>query len=304
MATLGSIPLPTEAELGRRDRGRLSASRRRLALLVLLGLGTSLGILGLIGLIVVKGLPAINWEFLSSPPVEGMTAGGIWPMLRGSLLLMLGTLAFVLPVGILSGVFLAEYAGHSRFANLIRSCNLALAGTPSIIYGLFGLAVFVLLLKMGTSLLAGWLTVSLFALPMVVLTTDNSIRQVPGSMADAGLALGLSRWQTIWKIVLPNALPGILSGVVLMTGRAAGEAPPILFTAGIYYSTAKLTYDVDMIHKPVANLPYHLAEGYRQGGVIPEKIIWGTCLTLMLMVLLINLGAILVRSRMRWKQAS
>jgi phosphate transport system permease protein len=296
--------VPSGEWLSRRDASRLAASKRRLALLVFLGLGTSLGILALIGVIVVKGLPAMSWEFLSSPPVEGMTAGGIWPMIRGSLLLLLGTMAFVLPIGVLSGIFLAEYAGHSRAATLVRACIMALAGTPSIIYGLFGLAVFVLLLKMGTSLLAGWLTLTFFSLPLVVLTTDNAIRAVPDSMTDAGLALGLSRWQTIWKIVLPNALPGILSGFVLMTGRAAGEAPPILFTAGIYYSTAKLGYGLDTLKEPVANLPYHLAEGYRQGGVIPEKIIWGTCLTLMLMVLLLNLGAILMRSRMRWKQPS
>jgi phosphate transport system permease protein len=138
---------------------------------------------------------------------------------------------------------------------------------------------------------------------MIVLTADTAIRAVPDSLVDASIALGLSRWQTIWKVVLPNALPGIISGIVLTTGRAAGEAPPILFTAGIYYSTAKLSNDWSALKQPVANLPYHLAEGYRQGGVIPEKIIWGTCLTLMGMVLLINLGAILLRSRMRWKSS-
>ncbi|HLO99468.1 MAG TPA: phosphate ABC transporter permease PstA [Fimbriimonas sp.] len=304
MATLSSTPLPNAEALASRDASRQRGSFLGQSLLVGIGVGTSVAILVLIIVILAKGLPAMNWAFISSPPVEGMSAGGIWPMIRGSLLLMLGTLAIVLPIGILSGIFLAEYAGHSRFGNIVRGCVMALAGTPSIIYGLFGLAVFVLLLKMGMSLLAGWLTISLFALPMIVLTTDNAIRAVPDSLVDASLAMGLSRWQTMWKVVLPNALPGILSGVVLMTGRAAGEAPPILFTAGIYYSTADLSNDWSMLKQPVANLPYHLAEGYRQGGVIPEKIIWGTCLTLMGMVLLINLGAILLRSRMRWKSSA
>ena len=302
MAALGELTFPSEVEMAQRDMSRLRSSRFRLSVLVIAGLGTSIGILALIAVILVKGTPALSWEFLSSPPVEGMTAGGIWPMIRGSLLLMLGTLVLVLPLGILSGVFLAEYAGHSRFAYVVRACVMSLAGTPSIIYGLFGLAVFVLLLKMGTSLAAGLLTLTFFTLPMIVLTTDNAIRSVPESLVDGATALGLSRWQTIRRVVLPNAMPGILSGVVLMTGRAAGEAPPILLTAGIYYSTEKLSFNADTLSKPVANLPYHLAEGYRQGGVIPEKIIWGTCLTLMLMVLLINLGAIVVRSRMRWKQ--
>ncbi len=303
MAAISSVQIPSLEELASRDSVRQRGSTVRHSILVAIGLGTSVSILVLLAVILIKGIPAMNWAFVSSPPVEGMSAGGIWPMIRGSLLLMIGTLAFVLPIGILSGIFLAEYAGHSRFGNIVRGCVMALAGTPSIIYGLFGLAVFVLTLKLGVSLLAGWLTVSLFALPMIVLTADTAIRAVPDTLVDASLALGLSRWQTIWKVILPNALPGIISGVVLMTGRAAGEAPPILFTAGIYYSTAKLTNDWSALKQPVANLPYHLAEGYRQGGVIPEKIIWGTCLTLMGMVLLINLGAILLRSRMRWKSS-
>lgn len=303
MAALSSVQLPSIEELSLRDSVRQRSGSLRHSVLVAIGLGTSISILVLLAVILIKGIPAMNWAFVSSPPVEGMSAGGIWPMIRGSLLLMVGTLAFVLPIGILSGIFLAEYAGHSRFGNIVRGCVMALAGTPSIIYGLFGLAVFVLTMKLGVSLLAGWLTVSLFALPMIVLTADTAIRAVPDTLVDASLALGLSRWQTIWKVVLPNALPGIISGVVLMTGRAAGEAPPILFTAGIYYSTAQLTNDWSALKQPVANLPYHLAEGYRQGGVIPEKIIWGTCLTLMGMVLLINLGAILLRSRMRWKSS-
>lgn len=260
-------------------------------------------VLGIIGFITAKGLPSMNLTFLTSMPREGMTAGGIYPMIRGSVLLMIGTLLIVLPVGALGGIFLAEYAGRSAFSRLLHACIASLAGTPSVIFGLFGLAVFVLMMKMGVSLLAGCLTLALFTLPAVVFTTENAIRSVPESFIEAGIALGLSRSQVLWKIVLPNALPGILTGIVLSTGRAAGEAPPILLTAGIYYATGDLPRGWNILKQPVANLPYHLAEGYRQGGVIPEEIVWGTCLTLMLFVLAINIWAIIVRARVRRKQA-
>jgi phosphate transport system permease protein len=264
---------------------------------------TSAMIVLLLVAILIKGLPAINWEFLSSPPTNGMTAGGIWPMIRGSILLMAGAFIVALPLGVLAGVCLAEYAGQSQFARLMRASVTSLAGTPSIVYGLFGLAIFVLKFHMKISLLAGCCTLALFALPVIVLTTEQAIKMVPESFIDGGLALGLSRWQTIRRIVLPNALPGILTGVVLASGRAAGEAPPILLTAGIYYASGALTFGWETLKRPVANLPYHLAEGYRQGGVIPERTIWGTCLTLMLLVLLLNLASLIVRARLRRKQA-
>lgn len=267
-------------------------------------LGISLAILIILVIISIvwKGLPALSWEFFTSPPTDNMASGGIWPMIRGSILLMIGTLLIVLPVGILAGVCLAEYTGDGTIARFLRACVVALAGTPSIVFALFGLAIFVLMLKLGVSLLAGWLTLAIFSLPVIVLTTENAVKDVPQTFTEAGLSLGLSKWQTIRKIVLPNALPGIITGIVLQTGRAAGEAPPILLTAGIYYSTGALTFGLETLKKPVANLPYHLAEGYRQGGVIPEKIIWGTCLTLMALVLLINLFSIIVRSVVRSRQ--
>lgn len=259
-------------------------------------------VLLIIATIVYKGAPAITWDFLSSAPSDGMTRGGIWPMLRGSILLMFGTLLLTLPIGIFGGIWLAEYAGDGRFSGALRACITALAGTPSIIFGLFGLAIFVLKMGLGTSLIAGWLTLALFSIPIVVLTTETAIRTVPESFEEAALSLGLSKWQTIRKVMLPTALPGIMTGLVFAASRAAGEAPPILLTAGIYYSTEKLALGLETLQRPVANLPYHLAEGYRQGGVIPEKIIWGTCLTLMLFVLTINLSALLIRARARAKQ--
>lgn len=297
------------ATLDSRDAKRKAVSTLYVRAISLVSLVICAGIVLLIATILVRGLPAINWEFLSKPPVEGMSAGGIWPMIRGTLLLLFGTLIFSLPLGILAGICLAEYAGQNRFTRLMRASVTSLAGTPSIVYGLFGLAIFVLMFKLGMSLLAGWLTLTVFALPVIVLATENAIRQVPDSLVDGGIALGLSKWQTIRQIVLPHALPGILTGIVLSVGRAAGEAPPILLTAGIYFaseaaeeSKKSLLQEVtDTIKEPVANLPYHLAEGYRQGGTIPERIIWGTCLVLCALILMINLVAIIVRARQRRK---
>jgi len=287
------------SQLAARDQARRRSDRLWVGIVATVGVGVSILILLLIGYVVARGAPAMSWSFVSQPPTEGMSSGGIWPMIRGSLLLLIGTLLIVLPLGILGGICLAEYAGQNPVTRLLRACVTSLAGTPSIIYGLFGLAIFVIMLKMGVSLMAGWLTLSLLALPVIILTTEQAIKAVPDSLVEGSLALGLSRWQTMWKVILPNALPGILTGIVLTSGRAAGEAPPILLTAGIYFSSGELSFGWETLRQPVANLPYHLAEGYRQGGVIPEKIIWGTCLCLLLVVLIINLGAIIVRSRVR-----
>jgi phosphate transport system permease protein len=302
LAALTSLEVPSAEFIERRDAQRKLGSRFVTGLCEVFAAVIAIIAVGIIGTIVVRGMPAMSAEFLSKPPVEGMKAGGIWPMIQGSVLLMLGTMLFVLPVGVLGGIFLAEYAGRNQFFRITQACVTALAGTPSIVFGLFGLAIFVLLLEWKFCLLAGWMTLALFSLPTIVLTTENSIRAVPDSLVEGALSLGLSKWQTIWKVVLPNAMPGILSGIILTTGRAAGEAPPILLTAGIYYTTENLKLSGDTLFKPVMNLPYHLAEAYRQGGSIPDRILWGTCLVLLLFVLFLNLGAIVLRARMRWKQ--
>ncbi|MBC8066325.1 MAG: ABC transporter permease subunit [Chlorobia bacterium] len=183
----------------------------------------------------------------------------------------------------------------------MRGCVTSLAGTPSVIYGLFGLAVFVLAFGWKISLLAGWATLAIFAMPVIVLSTEQAIKMVPDSLIEGAFALGLTKWQTLWKVVLPNALPGIVTGLVLSSGRAAGDAAPIFLTAGIYFRSGDPPQGLDMVKSGIENLPYHLAEGYRQGGNIPPNIIWGTCLSLLLLVLFINLGAILVRARARRK---
>jgi phosphate transport system permease protein len=214
-------------------------------------------------------------------------------------LLMLGAFVMATPLGVFGGVCLAEYGERSRLMRLMHASVAALAGTPPIVYGLFGLAIFVLKFHFGVSLLAGWCTLTLFCVPAIVLTTEAALKTVPAALIDGGLALGLSRWQTLWRIALPYALPGILTGVILSLGRAVGEATPVLFTASVYYTTAETTLGWDTLRQPVANLPYYLAEGYRQPGVVPERLIWGACLTLIMLTLLLNAGAILIRSRMR-----
>jgi phosphate transport system permease protein len=301
VAIVGKFGL-TQEQLRSRDSSRQVGSG-----LYSIWLAACLAVIGLvivlvIGTILVKGLPSVTWEFLSTSPRDGMSKGGIWPQIRGSMLLMAGTFLFVLPVGVLGGVFLAEYAGSGRFARLVRGCVTSLAGTPSIIFGLFGLAVFVLAFDWKISLLAGWATLAAFAMPVIVLSTEQAIKAVPDSLVEGSLALGLTKWQTIWRVVLPNALPGIVTGVVLSSGRAAGEAAPIFLTAGIYYRSGEPPQGVDMVRSGIENLPYHLAEGYRQGGNIPPSIIWGTCVVLLLLVLAINLGAILVRARVQRKR--
>ncbi len=255
----------------------------------------------MIGYIIVRGSSAMNWQFLSTSPTDNMSAGGIWPMIRGSLILLVGTFVISLPIGVLAGIFLAEYAATNKFVGFIRSCVASLAGTPSIIFALFGFAVFIIMPGTKPNTIAGWLTLSVMALPIIVLSTEQAVLSVPESLKEAAEAMGLTRAQAMFKVVLPSALPGIMTGTVLATGRSAGEAPPIFLTAGIYYTTANFSYTIEGLKEPVMNLPYHLTEGYRQGGKIPESIIWGTCLTLMTMVLCTNLAAILVRNQSRKK---
>ncbi len=301
MASISRYPIK-ETILEQRDQRRLLISTLFAACTkIAAGLVGGLAIAMLLT-IVVKGAPALSWDFFTKPPLEGMTEGGIAPMIIGSILLMLGTLLLTLPIGVLAGVWLAYYAGHSRSANAVRACIASMAGTPSIIFGLFGLAIFVLKMKLSFCLLAGWMTLTIYSIPVVVLATEQALMAVPQTFEEAAIALGISRWAAIRTVLLPAAMPSVLTGLVLTASRAAGEAPPILLTAGIYYTTESFRLSPGTALKPVMNLPYHLAEGYRQGSVIPEKIIWGTCLTLMLFVLFINLGSIITRAKLRTKQ--
>jgi len=239
-----------------------------------------------------KGLPAISWEFLFEFPRDGMRAGGIFPAIVGTFWLTLGTAAFSVPLGIGAAIYLSEYAPENRWTRAIRIAIINLAGIPSIVYGLFGLGLFVIFLRMGTSILAGSLTLAIMTLPVIISTTEEALRAVPNSFRVVSISLGGTRWQTIRRVVLPQALPGILTGVVLGLERAAGETAPILFTVAAFY-LARLP---SSIFDATMALPYHLFVISTQVPGMPIQIQYGTAVVLLTFVLLMNITATVIRS--------
>jgi phosphate transport system permease protein len=255
-----------------------------------------------VGLIVViiiqKGLPAINWQFLSDIPRQGMRAGGIFPAIIGTFYLVLGAIVFALPIGLLAAIYLSEYAKDNILNRIIRLAIVNLSGVPSVVYGLFGLALFVVFLKFGASILSGSLTLGIMILPIIITTSREALESVPQSFREVSLSLGASKWQTIRHIVLPNAIPGILTGTILGLGRAAGETAPILFTVAAFYlpRLPKSIFDQAMA------LPYHLYVISTQVPNVDEKIRYGTALVLLSLVLFMNLVAIIIRYNFRKKK--
>ena len=254
-----------------------------------------LPVLVILGIIVAKGVSAISGEFLFSMPKTGMTAGGILPAILGTLYLVGGAVLFAVPLGVLAAVYLVEYARDSRLSRLIKLAIVNLAGVPSVVYGLFGLGIFVTFLGFGASILAGSLTLGIMTLPVIITSTREALESVPQSFRLVSLSLGASRWQTIRHSVLPHALPGILTGTILGLGRAAGETAPILFTVAAFYlpRLPQSVFDQTMA------LPYHLYVISTQVPGIAENVRYGTALVLLALVLLLNLAAIVLRSRFR-----
>ncbi len=248
-----------------------------------------------VGLILVEGAPAINLEFLSSAPRDGMRAGGIWPAIVGTFWLTVGTAVFSVPLGVTIAIYLSEYARDNNFTRLIRLAIINLAGIPSVVYGLFGLGLFVLALQFGSSILAGSLTLSIMTLPVIISTAEEALRSVPQSFRTVSVSLGGTRWQTIRKIVLPQALPGILTGVILGLERAAGETAPILFTAAAFF----LPKVPSSIFDKTMALPYHLFVISTQVPGMPIHVQFGTALVLLVFVLTMNLIAATIRSYYR-----
>ena len=263
--------------------------------LTLMALATALPILLVVAYIVWQGAPAISWEFLTGFPREGMRAGGILPAIVGTFWLTLGTGLTAVPLGIGAAVYLAEYASDNRWTRLIRIAIVNLAGIPSVVYGLFGLGLFVLFLRFGTSILAGSLTLSIMTLPVIISTSEEALRAVPHSFRVVSISLGGTRWQTIRRIVIPQALPGILTGVILGLERAAGETAPILFTVAAFFlpRLPSSPFDATMA------LPYHLFVISTQVPGMPIHIQYGTALVLLAFVLIMNVSAGLIRSRAR-----
>jgi phosphate transport system permease protein len=268
------------------------------SLLTLLAVFTVVPILGVIVYILVQGSPAISWEFLTAVPRSGMREGGILPAIIGTFYLTLGTAVFSVPLGIAAAIYLSEYAADNRWTRLIRLAIINLAGIPSVVYGLFGLGLFVLFLNFGTSILAASLTLSIMTLPVIISTAEEALRAVPQGFRTVSVSLGATRWQTIRRIVVPQALPGILTGVILGLERAAGETAPILFTGAAFF----LPRLPNSIFDATMALPYHLFVISTQVPEMPIKIQYGTALVLLVFVLGMNLVATVIRSRARAKR--
>lgn len=245
--------------------------------------------------IFINGISAISWEFLTQPPSNGMTEGGILPAILGTILLTLGTAVAALPLGIGAAIYLAEYAGDNWLTRTIHLAIVNLAGIPSIVYGLFGLGAFVLFLNYGTSIIAGSLTLGLMTLPIVISTAEEAILSVPQEFRTVSYSLGATRWQTVRNQVLPNAMPGIITGIILGLARAAGETAPILFTVAAFYlpELPRSIFDQTMA------LPYHLYVISTQVPGMPEEIQYGTALVLMSIVIALAIIATIIRSAMR-----
>lgn len=274
---------------------RFVAQRLGFALLILIALVVIMPILFVVGIIVAWGASAVNWEFLSAMPSDGMKAGGIFPTIIGTLLLMLGTAMASIPVGVGGAIYLAEYARDTWLTRAIRLAIVNLAGIPSVVYGLFGLGLFVLFLQFGTSIAAGALTLAIMTIPVIISTAEEALRAVPTEFRTIIASLGGTRWQGIQRVVLPQALPGIITGIILGLLRAAGETAPILFTVAAFYLPRLPQSPFD----PTMALPYHLYVISTQVPGMPLEVQYGTALVLLTLVLSMNLVATVIRSYFR-----
>lgn len=251
----------------------------------------------IIGYIIYTGIPAISWEFLSEMPTDGMRAGGIFPAIVGTLWLTLGTIIVAVPFGIFTGVYLVEYAKDNFLTRIINLTIINLAGIPSIIYGLFGMALFVIFLGFDVSILSGSLTLGIMCLPVIITATRESLLAIPNHLREASLALGATKWETITKVILPAAMPGILTGVILSISRAAGETAPIMFTAVAFY----LPFLPISYWDQVMALPYHLYVISTQVPNMPSSFINGTLFILVVITLSFNLFGAFIRQKFNSK---
>ncbi|MBU3917657.1 phosphate ABC transporter permease PstA [bacterium] len=252
-----------------------------------------------IGYIILNGWQAISWEFLTQPPTDSMTKGGILPCIIGTLCLSLGAITVAFPIGVATAIFLNEYAQQGVVLRIVRLGISNLAGVPSVIFGLLGLSVFVIWLDMGVSILSGSLTLGVMTLPVIIGSAEEALRTVPDTYREASLALGATKFQTIHRVVLPAAMPGILTGCILGISRAAGETAPIMFTAAVFFSPHMPSSPFD----EVMALPYHIYVLATAGTDIEatRPLQYGTALTLIVLVLGMNLAAMWLRYRLRKK---
>jgi phosphate transport system permease protein len=274
---------------------RQTTQRIAFAVITLAAVSVIVPIVFIVGIVVVEGAPAVSWRFLTAFPEDGMKAGGILPAVVGTVLLTIGTAITSVPIGVGAAIYLSEYAGESWLTRSIRIAIINLAGIPSVVYGLFGLGLFVLFLRFGASIVAGSLTLGIMTLPIIISTAEESLRSVPQSFRVVSASLGATRWQTIWRVVLPQGLPGIMTGVILGLERAAGETAPILFTVAAFF----LPRLPESIFDKTMALPYHLFVISTQVPGMPLQIQYGTALVLLVFVLSMNLAATLIRSHFR-----
>lgn len=285
---------------------RQTASRRNLFQAGMFGLFRMAAVVNGLALFVIlfflikNGWQAINWTFLTQAPMDSMTKGGIFPCIVGTIYLCIGAMFIAFPLGTASAVYLNEYARQGKMLRVIRFGINNLAGVPSVVFGLFGLALFVTWMKMGVSILAGSLTLGFLTLPVIIGTAEEALRAVPATYREASLALGATKWQTIYKVVLPAALPSMLTGGILALSRAAGETAAIMFTAAVFF-TKKLP---DSIFDKVMALPYHIYVLATAGTEIEQTrhLQYGTALVLIFLVLGMNLAAIVYRAKLRKKR--
>jgi phosphate transport system permease protein len=296
-APLKEVPLADLFKAASQQKRR----KQKIAFAVLRGMSLIVAsmLLLIVGYITVKGLPVLSLDFLSGSPRNGMTEGGIFPAIVGTLCLAAGSMLFAFPVGVMAGIYLNEYVPNGPVRQFIRLMTSNLSGVPSVVFGLFGMSLFVNGLGFGSSILAGSLTLAIMVLPVVIRTTEEALKAVDPAHRMGSYALGATRWQTTRRVVLPQAMPGILTGFVLAVGRVSGETAPILFTAAAYF----LTRLPGSIFDQVMTLPYHLYVLATSGTDIEkaQPAAFGTALVLMLLVLLMNLLTNLLRSRISRK---
>jgi phosphate transport system permease protein len=274
--------------MNRRTKQRIFFTLFRILGALILGI-----LLWVLGFIVYHGAGVISWEFLTSAPADGMTAGGIFPAIVGTLCLVAGSMAFAAPFGIMSAIYMNEYAGKGWIVKFIRVMTNNLSGIPSIVFGLFGMSLFVNTMKFGDSIIAGSLTLGLLILPLIIRITEEALKAVPDSFRTGSYALGASKLQTIGRVVLPMAFPNIITGLILSIGRVSGETAPILFTVAAYF-LPKLP---SSIFDQVMALPYHLYVIATSGTDIEaaRPIAYGTALVLIVIVMIMNLLATVLR---------
>ncbi|EFC90756.1 phosphate ABC transporter, inner membrane subunit PstA [Dethiosulfovibrio peptidovorans DSM 11002] len=256
-----------------------------------------LGLLSILAYLMANGAESMSWEFVTRPPRDNMTKGGISTPIIGTLQLVIVSMVFAIPVGVATGIFFAEYATEGPFTTALRLCVRCLAGVPSVVYGLFGLSLFVVFLNFGSSLLSAGLTLACLSLPLIVTASETALLAVPQDFRLASYALGANKWQTVRKVVLPAALPTILTGAILSVGRVAGETAPIIFTGAAFFTPKVATSLFD----EVMALPYHIMVLATAGTHIEQTrpIQYGTVLVLILLVMGVSSLGIILRARLR-----